>query len=150
MSKIFVNLIFKSYVYLIAKVIVLIKERIAYEKIERLIFKRITPLMVCNMLKMIIMKNYKKYKALYSTAYIVFFSYLLILSVGNFDFGKYEVFIPYFITIPFLIYILIAIFSEIKIRKSIKVYTLHKKSKKNHESSEFICNDANSPTLSNI
>lgn len=102
--------------------------------------------MVCNMLKLIVMRNYKKYKSLYSTAYIVFFSYLFILSVGNFDFGKYEAYIPYFITIPFLIYILIAIVSEIKIRKSIKA----KRNKRNHESPEFIYNNADSRTLSNI
>ncbi|MFV0419210.1 MAG: hypothetical protein ACK5KT_10835 [Dysgonomonas sp.] len=96
------------------------------------------------------MKNYKKYKSLYSTAYIVFFSYLFILSVGNFDFGKYEVYIPYFIAVPFLIYILIAIVSEIKIRKSTKEYILYKKGKEKDKSSEFIYSDANSPTLSNI
>lgn len=70
------------------------------------------------MLKLIVMKNYKKYKALYSMAYIVFFSYLLILSLGNFDFGKYEVYMPYFIVIPFLIYCFIVIFSKIMMNKT--------------------------------
>lgn len=91
------------------------------------------------------MKNYKKYKALYNTAYITFFSYLLILSVSNFDFGIYEAYIPYFIIIPFLIYCLIAVISELMMQKSTKRRILKRK-----KQTEISCNEINTAKLSNI
>lgn len=93
------------------------------------------------------MKNYKKYKALYTTAYILFFSYLLILSIGNFDFGRYEVYTPYFIVIPFLIYCSVAVISEIMMWKSIKQRD-RAKEKQNHP--QIRCNKINTAKLSNI
>jgi c-di-AMP phosphodiesterase-like protein len=63
------------------------------------------------------MQKYEKYKTIHRISYIVFFSYLLILAVGNFDFGEYTSYIPYFIVVPFLIYCTIAVSVNILIRK---------------------------------
>ena len=91
------------------------------------------------------MQKYEKYKVIHRISYIVFFSYLLILAVGNFDFGEYTSYIPYFIVVPFLIYCAIAISVNILIRKARTKKYLDKKKEK-----ELRYNRKGIPTLSNI
>lgn len=91
------------------------------------------------------MKKYEKYKVIHRISYIVFFSYLLILAVGDFDFGEYTSYIPYFIVVPFLTYCTIAISVNILIRKARAEKELNKKKEK-----ELRYNRKEMPTLSNI
>lgn len=90
------------------------------------------------------MQKYEKYKIIHRISYIVFFSYLLILAVGNFDFGEYANYIPYFIAVPFLIYCSIAVTTRILLRKA---RTESYKDAK-EEGSEY--GGKNAHTLSNI
>lgn len=83
------------------------------------------------------MQKYEKYKVIHRISYIVFFSYLLILAVGDFDFGEYTSYIPYFIVVPFLTYCTIAISVNILIRKA-------------RAEKELRYNRKEMPTLSNI
>ncbi|MDR2950165.1 MAG: hypothetical protein LBV71_13285 [Prevotella sp.] len=73
------------------------------------------------------MEKYRKYKTIHRISYIIFFFYLIILSIGNFDFGEYAAYVPYFIAVPFLIYCAIAIFAEIRIRKELRESSVEKK-----------------------
>lgn len=63
------------------------------------------------------MEKHKKYKTIHKTLYIAFFLYLIILGVGNLDFGAYT---PYFIIIPFLVYCLVTIAIEVLVRQNPK------------------------------
>jgi len=83
------------------------------------------------------MQKYEKYKVIHRISYIVFFSYLLILAMGDFDFGEYTNYIPYFIVVPFLTYCTIAISVNILIRKA-------------RAEKELRYNRKEMPTLSNI
>lgn len=75
------------------------------------------------------MKGYKKYKNIHSISYIIFFSYLFIISISNYDFGGNKDYIPYFIIIPFVIYCGIALLTEILIRKEISISRSERKQK---------------------
>lgn len=63
------------------------------------------------------MEKHKKYKSIHRIAYIAFFLYLIILAIGNINFGKYT---PYFIIIPFITYCLITIGIKILVRQNAK------------------------------
>jgi hypothetical protein len=63
------------------------------------------------------MEKHKKYKSIHRIAYIAFFLYLIILAIGNIDFGEYT---PHFIIIPFIIYCLITIGIEVLVKKNAK------------------------------
>lgn len=66
------------------------------------------------------MKRHKKYETMHTIAYIVFFIYIIILAVSDFNFGLEAGAIPYHIIIPFIVYCLIAGGAEVLIRKERK------------------------------
>lgn len=63
------------------------------------------------------MKGYKKFRAIHRIAYITLFIYLLVLSLGNIDFGGYADYVPFFIIVPFLGYCILAIIVEVMIQR---------------------------------
>lgn len=63
------------------------------------------------------MEKLKKYGSIQLAAYIVFFAYLLILSVGIFDLREHSAYIPYLIAIPLIIYCLVLIVTNVLISK---------------------------------
>lgn len=83
------------------------------------------------------MEGYKKYKTIHRIAYILFFSYLFILSLGKFTFGLHIDHVAYLILIPFIAYCAIAISMEIMIRKEIAIKKTEQKKHKEIEDQEY-------------
>lgn len=82
----------------------------------------------------------KKYRTIYWVSYIILFSYLLVLSIGNFDLGKYSDYSSYFIVIPFLGHCIVTIVTEILTRKMYKSVNKDKKEKEKYDAANVIFN----------
>jgi len=67
------------------------------------------------------MEGYKKYVTMHRIFYAAFLLYLVIISVGNIDFGFEREGIPYHILVPLAVYFVVAIGIEILIRKKIRM-----------------------------
>ncbi len=65
------------------------------------------------------MNQYKKYIAIYRTAYVFFFFYLLFISLNDINLGLEPLYASLLIIIPFIIYCGISIYAEVLIRRSL-------------------------------
>ena len=83
------------------------------------------------------MEGYKKYRTIHRISYIVFFLYLLFISLGNHTFGLDPDFVPYLIVIPFVFYCAITVGMEILVRKEIRKKKIEQKKIRKTEKQGF-------------
>lgn len=63
------------------------------------------------------MKKHNKYRIIQIAAYIACFVYLIVLSIGIFDFAQHKEYVPYLIVVPLIAYFIVKIYTDSLISK---------------------------------